>query len=119
MDSWLLIFFSRNYGVHLSVSNFMSSSIASITVYMISSFLIFNSSGGQSIKKTVVYFCYTSTIIVLASIVIGPVAWLLRMGAEYAVIGVTSVEIAFFAKVLITPPQLIANFFMSRYLAEC
>jgi putative flippase GtrA len=118
LDCGLLLFLTQSIGTALSVANFISSSVAALTVFTISRILIFQPSESYPLLKTLIYFCYTCGIIVAASAVIGPIAWLLQHAAEYFSIELTRGNISFLAKVLITPPQLLLNFFMSRYLAE-
>lgn len=118
LDSGLLLVLSQSIGISLFAANFISSSIAALSVYVIARFLVFEASKNRALLRTFTYFCYTCSIIVLASILIGPLAWSLQRTAEYLAISPTAAQISFFAKVGITPPQLVANFFMSRYLAE-
>ena len=117
-DCSLLLFLSQIIGVPLFAANFISSSIAAITVFTIARFLIFQSVKNYPLLKTFIYFCYTCGVIVVASVIIGPIAWLSQHTAAYFSIYLTAGQISFIAKVLITPPQLLANFFMTRYLAE-
>jgi putative flippase GtrA len=118
LDCGLLLVLSQTIGMSLPVANFLSSSIAALTVFSASTFLVFESPRSQSFLKTVVYFCYTSAIIVLASAVIGPVLALIDYMRQYIAVQLTPGQAAFLAKVVITPPQLFANFMVSRYLSE-
>lgn len=118
LDAGLLLLLTLSFGLPLSNANFVSSSIAALSVYTASRFLVFNSSEKRPIFRTFLYFCYTCGIIIAASAVIGPVAWSLQRSADFFNLALTAGQLSFLAKVGITPPQLIANFFMSRYLAE-
>lgn len=118
LDSGLLLVLSQGMGVSLSVANFISSSIAALSVYTISRFVVFHVSENRPMLRTFIYFSYTCGIIVVASFLIAPVAWSLQRSADYLLLSPTAAQISFLAKVGITPPQLVANFFMSRYLAE-
>jgi putative flippase GtrA len=118
LDCSLLLFLSQIVGTPLFAANFISSSIAAITVFTISRFYVFQSTESYPLLKTFVYFCYTCGVIIAASVIIGPIAWLSQHTATYFSINPTIGQISFIAKVLITPPQLLANYFMARYLSE-
>lgn len=118
LDSGLLLLLSQRLGISLFAANFISSSIAALSVYTVARFVVFHGSQGRPLIKTLIYFCYTCGIIVLASILIGPLAWFLQRSADYLSLSPTAGQISFLAKASITPPQLLANFLMSRYLVE-
>ena len=118
LDCGLLLLLSGKFNIALPVANVVSSSIAALTVFTISRLLIFTPAARRPLVRTFLYACYTFAIIALASAVIGPIAGLSQRAAEHLAVALTAGQIAFLAKVLITPPQLLANFFMSRYLAE-
>ena len=117
IDCGILLVLSQTFGVALSIANFISSSTAALIVFTVSRFLIFDSNTQNSILKTLVYFFYTCGVIFAASTVIGPVLRLVRYGSQYLELSPSTGQAAFFAKVLITPPQLLANFIISRYLS--
>lgn len=118
LDCSILLVLSQSFGVQLSVANFLSSSTAALLVFTVSRFLIFESSRAQPFIRTLIYFFYTCGVIVVASAVISPVIWLVRHVVEYFALQTSPGQAAFVAKVIITPPQLLANFFMSRYLSQ-
>jgi putative flippase GtrA len=118
LDSGLLLLLSQRLGISLLTANFISSSIAALSVYTVARFVVFRASQGHPLLKTVIYFFYTCGIIVLASVMIGPLALSLQRSADYLAISPTAAQISFLAKIGITPPQLLANFLMSRYLVE-
>jgi putative flippase GtrA len=118
LDSGILLVLSQGFEVPLSIANFLSSSIAAIVVFTASRFFVFDAARAQPLLKTLIYFCYTCGIIVVASIAIGPVLWMIEYSSRYAEVQLTAAQAAFLAKVVITPPQLLANFMMSRYLSE-
>lgn len=118
MDSSLLLALSQSFGIALPVANFISSSTAALSVYGVSRFLVFDASRGQLLRKTLIYFGYTCGVIFAASALIGPIVWLLQRSTDYLAVTLTAAQISFLAKVGITPPQLLANFFVSRYLSE-
>jgi putative flippase GtrA len=118
LDCGLLLVLSQAIGLSLPVANFLSSSVAALTVFSASRFLIFRAARSKPLLKTFIYFLYTSGIIILASTVIGPVLAWIEFMRHYIGIQLTPAQAAFIAKVVITPPQLLANFMVSRYLSE-
>ena len=116
LDCGILLILSQTFGITLSTANFLSSSIAALTVFSTSRFLVFNSTSPQSMKSTVAYFGYTCLIIIAASSVIGEIEWAIEYISYIYKFELTAGQLAFVAKIIITPPQLLANFVMSRYL---
>ena len=64
------------------------------------------------------YVWYTLGVIAAASGIIGPIAGGVQRAADHFTLVLTAGHVSFLAKVIVTPPQLLANFFMSRFLAE-
>lgn len=118
LDCVLLLLLSQSFGIHVSIANFVSSSVAAILVFTVSRFLIFDRSPGRPFLKTLIYFFYTCGVIVVASIFIGFLVRLAQYGADHLALEITRGQAAFLAKVIVTPPQLLANFLMSRYLSR-
>jgi putative flippase GtrA len=118
LDCFLLLLLTAKLSTPLTIANFISSSVAALSVFTISKFLVFKPNGASPILKTFIYFGYTCAVILLASVIIGPAAWLVKRTADYLAIELAPGQLTFIAKVLITPPQLLANFLMSRYLVE-
>ena len=118
LDSVLLIVLSQKAGISLSIANFISSSIAALLVFTVARYFVFYVRSANSLLKTLLYFCYTCAIIVIASSFIEPIVLLVQYLFSKFTIEATSGQIAFSAKVIITPPQLIANFLVSRYIAH-
>ena len=94
----------------------MSSSIAALTVFTISRYFVFTSATNRPRLTTLIYFFYTCCVIILASTIIGPLVVFCKYGADYFRINMGVAELSFLGKVLITPPQLLANFLVARYL---
>lgn len=118
LDCALLLLLSQNLGVSLSVANVVSSSVAAVSVFTVSRLFIFHPAVKRQILRTVMYACYTFGVIAAVSVVIEPVAWWANRAAHYLSFVPTTGQLSFIAKVLVTPPQLIANFFMARFLAQ-
>ena len=118
LDCGILLLLSQSVGIAISLANFISSSTAALIVFTVSRFLVFDATPEKSFLKTILYFGYTCGVIFAASTVIGPVLRLIRYASQYLEIWPTAGQAAFLAKVLITPPQLLANFMVSRYLSK-
>lgn len=118
LDCGLLLLLTQGFGAPLSIANVFSSSTAALTVFTISRLLIFESAAERTGLRTLLYACYTFGIIAAASAIIGPIGWWSQRVAEHFAIVLSTWQVSFLAKVLVTPPQLLANFFMSRFLAE-
>lgn len=114
----ILLLLLVHVGFVLGVSNFASSMVAGLTVFLVSRRLVFDSSEGPVLDRALVYIAYQAFSILVVSLLIGPVATSAREGLEafevFPNIGWTS----FMGNVLLTPPQLAANFFMSRFLVK-
>jgi putative flippase GtrA len=118
IDCGLLLFLSGLVGVHVTISNLISSSVAALLVFTVSRFAVFDSRQHRPAVATLLYFVYTCCVIAIASAFIGLVVIALQRLTENLAVSLTSREISLTAKVLITPPQLLANFWMSRYLIQ-
>jgi putative flippase GtrA len=118
IDCGLLLFLSGLVGIHVSLSNLISSSVAALLVFTVSRFAVFDTRQNRPAVATLLYFVYTCCVIAIASALIGLVVIALQRLIENLPVSLNSREISFTAKVLITPPQLLANFWMSRCLIQ-
>lgn len=118
LDCFLLLIIAGGFGVSPQPANFLSSSIAALTVFTVSRFLVFTPAGDDYRLKTLVYAIYTLLVILAASALIGAAHDLSYTLTEASGISLSQPEHLFMAKVFITPPQLLANYLMSRYLIE-
>jgi putative flippase GtrA len=118
LDCFLLLVLTEKIGITLTVANFVSSSVAAVSVFAISKLIVFRRHREHPNLLMFLYFIYTCAVIFFASIAIKYAAWLVLRIANLFSVSFTVVQLSFFAKVLITPPQLLANFFMSRFLVE-
>lgn len=114
----VLLLLLVHLGSGLGLSNFASSMVAGVTVFLVSRRLVFDTANSPVLGSAVFYMTYQVFSILVISLIIGPVAMSAREGLEafgvFLNIGWTS----FLGKVLLTPPQLLANFFMSRLLVK-
>jgi putative flippase GtrA len=118
LDCTLLLILSQAAGVDISVANVISSITAALAVFTVSRLHIFEPAARRPLVRTVAYALYTLCVIAAASALLRPLVGWLELAARHLALAPSSGEISFAAKVLVTPPQLIANFFMSRYLSQ-
>lgn len=118
LDCTLLLAFASTQSIPVFAANFVSSSVAALTVFVVSRYVVFSSTESALAGRMAVYFVYTAGVIVLASVVIGEVREVVRVTTGHLGVRLDSQATTFLAKVIITPPQLVANFFVSRVLNE-
>jgi putative flippase GtrA len=118
LDCLMLLALSQWIGVPLSLANVISSCIAAVSVFQLSRFVVFKPSSGRPTAMTTQYFLYTCAVIALASCLVDPAARICAAGAAAMTLTPTPGQIAFAAKVLITPPQLLCNFLVAKRLTQ-
>lgn len=114
----LLLLLLVQMGSGLGPSNFASSMVAGLTVFLLSRGLVFESPESPVLGGTLFYMIYQIFCILVVSMLIGPVAVSGREALEAFGIFPNVAWTSFLGKVLLTPPQLAANFLLSRYLVE-
>ena len=114
IDLMLLLIMTR-YGILPAFSaNFISSLIAAMILYSIAHGQVHDGTSRKKMQKTAVYLLYTSIIIYGSSNLMTVILY----RAHVIFHNVDYVFSTAFAKILITPPQLICNFFVSRVIAK-
>lgn len=109
----------RVAGAPPSLANVISSMTAAATVFLASRTFIFAGAAGGVHVRLGLYLLYTLAVILAASVVVGLLAARLTSPAgllSLRTAGVTATAAT--AKILVTPPQLLLNFFVSRFLSE-
>ena len=101
-----------------SVANVISSSVAAVSVFLVSRHFVFDKAEGRLAGRVGLYFAYTLAVILIASVAMDYVGSYLLTLAQRMDWVVSASSIAAIAKVIITPPQLFMNFLASRLLAE-
>ena len=118
LDFALLLSMVGSLGVPPFVANVISSSAAALTVFLVSRRFIFDRSEGALGTRIAVYLLYTLSLITAATwvmtLIIGGLAGLAQVNGYAPAPAVLTAC----AKVLITPPQLLLNFLMSRHMSE-
>ena len=117
LDCALLLLLTH-LGLALGVSNVISSVTAAITVFLVSRVLVFEAVATPALSRAALYLGYQAFSIFIASVLIVPAAGLGRWAAESAGMVVGTALASFLGKVIITPPQLVANFLVSKFLIQ-
>lgn len=117
-DFTLLLLLVRFIGMPAFSANLVSSSLAALSVFLISRHLVFDRAAGALPQRIALYFGYNLALIFLASLAVGMLAPWLALLASRLNLDASATMIAAAAKVLVTPPQLLMNFLASRFLSE-
>ena len=118
LDFTLLLCMVGGLGVPPFAANLVSSSTAALTVFLLSRRLIFDRSEGALGTRVAVYLLYTVCLITAAAWVMTLIIQLLGGLAQANGFDPSRAVLTACAKVLVTPPQLLLNFLMSRHMSE-
>ncbi len=105
-------------GVPVFFANVVSSTTAALSVFLISRIVIFKGQQTALGARVAIYTLYTLCMILLAATALQEVVVL---GAAFLAahgVAVSSTSMAGIGKVIITPPQLILNFLVARFLSK-
>ncbi|WP_043831543.1 GtrA family protein [Muricoccus aerilatus] len=117
-DTCILLLLVRLAGMAPFAANIISSSIAALSVFLLSREKVFNKAAGGMGLRVAGYLVYTLMVILIASAGVGAItAWLGGLARAEGV-ALSATALAAVAKVLVTPPQLILNFLVSRFIIE-
>lgn len=117
-DASILLFLVSAFGMTPFAANFISSCIAALAVFLVSRELVFDKASGRTGLRVVGYLAYVLILIGVASLAAQLIAtWVRGLDGTYG-IAVSATMAAAVAKVLITPPQLVLNFLVSRAMSE-
>lgn len=114
----LLLLLVKFAGMPASLANVISSSVAAVSVFLVSRHFVFDKAEGRLAGRVGLYFAYTLAVILIASVAMDYVGTYLLTLAQRMDWVVSASSMAAIAKVIITPPQLFMNFLASRLLAE-
>ncbi|HEV2735564.1 MAG TPA: GtrA family protein [Longimicrobiaceae bacterium] len=120
---WLLDFCLLLVLVHAAaapplLANLVSSTTAASAVFLVSRACVFDSSAGGVHARLGVYVLYTLVVILAASALVGVLASRLASPGVFGLLAGDATEAAAIAKVIVTPPQLLLNFVVSKFLNE-
>lgn len=119
LDCTLLLLFVHGQ-VGLGISNFLSSISAALAVFVLSRWVVFQTVekavDKSALPSAVYYLIYQLFNIFLVSMVIAPVVGCVREVMEGFGLFFDITWNAFLGKVILTPPQLVCNFLVSRFL---
>ncbi len=117
-DMSILLCLVRLLGMAPFVANMISSATAAVGVFLLSREIVFTKADGRVGLRVAFYLAYTSSVILIASLgVAAIVAWLGPFAAANGVV-LSGLAVTASAKVIVTPPQLVLSFLMSRFLSE-
>jgi putative flippase GtrA len=117
LDCSLLFFFTQWLHLPVFQANFLSSVIAAIAVFSASRLLVFRSKRGQYFLRTTLYALYTCVVILIASSAMSLILVVLRAVESHYSYSLGRATEVLFVKIVVTPPQLLANFLMARVLS--
>ncbi len=118
LDFTLLLAMVGGLGVPPFVANVISSSTAALTVFLVSRRFIFARSEGALGTRVTAYLLYTLCVIAVAALAM---TWIIQASGELAQAyghDPSRALLTAVAKVLVTPPQLLMNFLVSRHMSE-
>jgi|AraplaMF_Cvi_mMS_1032046.scaffolds.fasta_scaffold26536_2 putative flippase GtrA len=116
LDCSLLFLFTQWLNLPVFQANFLSSVIAAVAVFSASRLLVFRSNRGQYFVRSAMYALYTCVVILIASLAMLLVLLVVRAVESHYSFSLSYADEVLFVKVFVTPPQLLANFFMARVL---
>lgn len=119
LDFALLLLLVRYAGVAPFLANVVSSLVAASAVFLTARLAVFARAEGGLPVRFGLFLAYTLTVILVASAaveVLAAHASQASVALGLAPLGVA--QAAAVAKVIVTPPQLLLNFVVSRLLAE-
>ena len=119
LDLALLLLLVRQLGVSPFAANVASSLVAASAVFLAARARVFSRAEGGLPVRMGLFLAYTLTVILVASAVVELLAARLPgLTMELGRVALDATAAAALAKVLVTPPQLLLNFVVSRLLAE-
>jgi putative flippase GtrA len=117
-DACILLVLVGYFGMTPLVANFISSCTAALAVFLISRELIFSKASGRTGLRVFGYLAYVLALICVASVMAQLIStWVLEFSETHR-LAVSATLAAAVAKVIITPPQLVSNFLVSRAMSE-
>lgn len=117
-DAAILLALVGFLGVVPFAANLVSSSVAALSVFLLSRELIFAKAAGRTALRIAAYLAYVFLLICVASVGVQLISTWAREFAEAHRTTLSATAVAGIAKVLVTPPQLILNFMVSRHMSE-
>lgn len=118
LDMSLLLILVAVLRVPEFAANLVSSLVAAGTVFLVSRRFVFASAAGKLPLRTATYLLYTVIVVLIASAALHWISGFISRVARQHIVELDPTTVTAAAKILITPPQLLLNFFMSRFLNE-
>ena len=117
-DTCILLALVSFVGMMPFLANIISSCIAALSVFLASRELVFAKASGRTGLRVLGYLAYVLVLICIASLFVQLISTGLRGLAEAYHLALSATLVAGIAKVIVTPPQLVLNFLMSRFMSE-
>ena len=118
MDVTILLLLVGALGVPAFAANVVSSSTAALCVFLLSRRLVFERKAHALGTRVAIYMAYTLCMILVAAAVLQAIASFLGGLEVLRPLHLSATVLAGIAKVIVTPPQLLLNFFMARAMSE-
>lgn len=118
LDLAILLSLVGGLGAPAFAANIVSSSVAAMSVFLVSRSLIFRRGEGGLEIRIALYFAYTLAMIGVATVAMTLVLHALSALAVGRAMHPSPALLAGIAKILVTPPVLMLNFLMSRHASE-
>lgn len=119
LDAAILLLLVELVAMPAGIANVISSCTAALTVFLVSRRFVFRTASHFFLARTAFYVCYVLAVIFVASFALAAlVHWLHPLLVGRVPDHWLTATTAALAKVAITPPQLMLNFLVARFLSE-
>ncbi len=118
LDLSLLLLQVGLLGLAAAGANVVSSTVAALSVFLVSRLMIFRRQRHALGRRVVFYAAYTLCVIGVATLCLHGVVTLLRPIAAAQGWRPSATLLAGAAKIIVTPPQLLLNFVVARWTSE-
>lgn len=118
LDFTILMLLVGLAGAPTFAANVVSSSVAALSVFLVSRSLIFTPERGGLEIRVAIYLIYTLAMIGIAAGAMTLIVDVLSALATQRDLHPRPAVLTAMAKILVTPPLLISNFLMSRHTSE-
>jgi len=118
LDFAILMLLVGGMGAPTFAANLVSSSVAAMSVFLVSRSLIFTPESGGLEMRMAIYLAYTLAMICLAAGAMTLIVDALSALGSQRDWHPGAAVLTGIAKILVTPPTLVLNFLVSRYASE-
>ena len=118
LDVSILLLLVGASGVPVFAANIVSSSTAALCVFLLSRHFVFERRTHALGTRIAIYMAYTLCMILAAAAALQAIVSFLGGLEVLRPMHLSATVLAGVAKVIVTPPQLLLNFFMARAMSE-